>query len=141
MKWTKEKPIIPGYYWFKRLGEPTIVKISKPWVDLMVQMIGTDRYMPHGDVHEDGVWSGPIEEPNCIKINDLMIKPCPFCGELPEVGPKDPEEEGNAWGYVQCVNPKCPARPRVRDGEDMADDRGSDVYKKIAIERWNRRKS
>ena len=66
-------------------------------------------------------------------------KPCPFCGAAPEVRPKDPETEGDAWGEVACVNPECPAQPSVQDGEDVADERGSDAYKAAAIKRWNRR--
>lgn len=65
--------------------------------------------------------------------------PCPFCGETPHVGPEHPEIRGNAWGFVECQNDACPAQPRVQDGEDIADDRGSDAYKQCAIKRWNRR--
>jgi hypothetical protein len=73
--------------------------------------------------------SGPPTEP----------LPCPFCGELPVVLPKNPEE-GNAWAMVACENPDCQAADvAVEDGEEVADDRGSDEYKKIAIRRWNTR--
>jgi len=65
--------------------------------------------------------------------------PCPFCGKAPEVGPVCPETEGNAWGYVECVNQRCPAKPRVRDGAKRSDERGSVAYKALAIRRWNRR--
>lgn len=58
---------------------------------------------------------------------------------VPEVRPVDAELEGNAWGRVECVNTECYANPSVTDGEDVADDRGSDAYKRRAIERWNRR--
>ena len=68
-----------------------------------------------------------------------VIKNCPFCGHIPEVGPLNPELDGNAWGYVKCKNRKCPARPEVLDGESIADDRGSDEYKNAAINRWNTR--
>jgi hypothetical protein len=63
--------------------------------------------------------------------------PCPFCGFIPRIYPKHPEREGNAFGLVQCVNPECVAKPQVEDGEDIADDRGSDMYKEAAINRWN----
>lgn len=66
-------------------------------------------------------------------------KPCPFCGAPPEIYPKRPGIEGNAFGQVHCENDACPAQPCVNDDEDVADDRGSDAYKAIAIERWNRR--
>jgi hypothetical protein len=65
------------------------------------------------------------------------VLPC-RCGAMPTINPKDPEIEGGAWGEVRCENPECPARPRILDGEDTADDRGSDEYKRIAIIRWNK---
>lgn len=71
-------------------------------------------------------------------------KPCPFCGHKPYVGPRFPEKEGNAWGYVQCQNPECPTYDHgggvtVRDGADVCDERGSKAYKQLAIARWNQR--
>ena len=36
-------------------------------------------------------------------------------------------------------NPCSPAQPSVRDGEEVADQRGSDGYKDVAIRRWNTR--
>jgi hypothetical protein len=70
-------------------------------------------------------------------VGDLL--PCPFCGETPEVYPRRPEIEGDAFGQVRCENDDCQAKPVVNDGEDCADDRGSDLYKLAAIKRWNRR--
>jgi hypothetical protein len=67
------------------------------------------------------------------------LKACPFCGEMPALQPRNPKEEGNAWGAVYCDNPKCVANPRVRDGESVADERGTDAYQAIAIRRWNTR--
>lgn len=69
----------------------------------------------------------------------MNVKPCPFCGHPPETFPKNPEVEGNAWGQVSCFNPKCVAQPTVSDGSDVADDRGSAAYIRLAIRRWNRR--
>ena len=66
--------------------------------------------------------------------------PCPFCGAAPKLYPVDPEREGNAWGAVKCVNEECPAKPSVRDGEAVADERGTAAYQQVAIRRWNRRK-
>lgn len=71
------------------------------------------------------------------------LKPCPFCGNMPNVYPH-PEDVasyhmGNAFGSVECANDDCPAQPCVQDGEDSADDRGSELYKQAAIKRWNRR--
>jgi hypothetical protein len=65
--------------------------------------------------------------------------PCPFCGIEPVIEPADPKREGNAWGAVACHNLACAAMPNVQDGEDTADERGSDAYKQAAIVRWNRR--
>ena len=75
----------------------------------------------------------------------MKPKPCPFCGVQPMVGPKDPKREGTAWGFVQCENPKCPTwhidgGVRVMDGAECCDDRGSEAYKQLAIERWNQRR-
>jgi hypothetical protein len=63
--------------------------------------------------------------------------PCPFCGAPPIVGPGCVEREGNAWGYVACQNPDCPAQPIVQDGEKVADERGIEAYRQAAITRWN----
>lgn len=65
--------------------------------------------------------------------------PCPWCGLVPVVLPEDPKTEGNCWAQVACVNADCPAKPSVRDGEMCNDERGSDAYKEIAIQRWNKR--
>lgn len=70
----------------------------------------------------------------------LKPKPCPFCGEPPKVSPDNPELTGNAWGEVRCINLDCPANPYVDDGEEIADERGSDKYKEAAIRRWNTRR-
>lgn len=69
----------------------------------------------------------------------MMPLPCPFCGKLPEVYPKDPSREGNAFGQVRCENDRCQAQPVVNDGALSADERGSAAYKRLAIRRWNRR--
>lgn len=65
--------------------------------------------------------------------------PCPFCGEAPSVGPARPDLHGSSWGEVCCENDDCWAKPVVRDGDNTADDRGSDAYKQLAIRRWNTR--
>jgi hypothetical protein len=69
----------------------------------------------------------------------LTPLPCPFCGEMPVVGPQNPKKDGNAWGYVSCKSAKCAVLPDVRDGEDCADDRGTGAYIDCAIRRWNKR--
>lgn len=74
-------------------------------------------------------------------------KPCPFCGASPELRPKNPKQEGDAWAAIVCVNTECPTFSwvfnegvRVDDGEDVADSRGSAAYVAAAIRRWNVRK-
>ena len=67
------------------------------------------------------------------------LLPCPWCGGVPTVGPQFPERDGNAWGFVHCLNVDCPAQPHIEDGETIADERGSDAYKAAAIARWNTR--
>lgn len=69
----------------------------------------------------------------------MKPKRCPFCGEKPRVYPIRPAIEGNAFGMVACINDECPAQPKVEDGENCCDDRGSGAYKDAAIKRWNRR--
>lgn len=76
-----------------------------------------------------------------VKIVAPTIRPlsCPFCGEQPELFPKNPKVEGTVWGEVRCTYSGCAAKPSVRDGEEVNDERGSDAYKRAAIQRWNRR--
>src|SRR5687768_9244665 len=78
--------------------------------------------------------------------SDLKLLGCPFCGKRPSVEPKNWRRDGNAWAAVQCVNKRCPSYDpirgygvRVRDGQDVADERGSDAYKQCAIAAWNTR--
>ena len=66
--------------------------------------------------------------------------PCPFCGALPIILPEKPERDGGCWGEVKCVNKECCVSPCVYDGDPVADDRGSEAYIQLAIERWNIRK-
>jgi len=77
------------------------------------------------------------------KRNQLEPKltplPCPFCGKVPEVFPKNPEVDGNGWGSVHCTNKKCSAKPLVDDGILFVDERGPGACKDAAIRRWNER--
>ena len=70
---------------------------------------------------------------------DLDLLPCPFCGEKPEIEPKNPDVDGNAWGSVSCVNAECPANPSVSDGVHDDTLGSSHEYKKAAVKRWNTR--
>jgi len=54
------------------------------------------------------------------------IKPCPFCGEIPEIVH---EKNGSVW--IGCNNTNCPVRNVETD--DFA-------AKEEAIEAWNTRK-
>jgi hypothetical protein len=66
-----------------------------------------------------------------------MIVPvkCPLCGRSPVVEPTNPKRQGEAWGEVRCrQDDHCFT---VSDGTDVADGRGSDAYKAMAIARWN----
>lgn len=75
-----------------------------------------------------------------LEARRLRPRPCPFCGSLPKVYPTRPEIEGNAFGQVRCENQRCAANPVVNDGALIADERGPDKYKELAIRRWNRRR-
>jgi len=82
-----------------------------------------------------------------VDVMSEKLLPCPFCGSTDlEILPEDPSRDGNAWGAVQCVNVDCSTYDilkrhgvRVRDGQDVSDERGSDAYKSAAIAAWNRR--
>jgi len=69
----------------------------------------------------------------------LVPLPCPFCGKAPHIGPHDPSIEGDAFGFVACLNSRCAVQPECRDGSKQADMRGPGAYKDLAIKRWNRR--
>lgn len=69
----------------------------------------------------------------------LVPLPCPFCGTKPKLAPQNPGEEGNAWGEVYCASSRCAVAPSVKDGQDIADDRGTGAYMDCAIRRWNKR--
>lgn len=74
-------------------------------------------------------------------MGKVKLKPlgCPWCGEAPEVYPKNWRVEGNAFGQVRCENDDCPAQPVVNDCEGVCDERGSEAYKQAAIRKWNTR--
>ena len=48
--------------------------------------------------------------------------PCPFCGAQPVVFPEDWQEEGDGYGEVQCINPKCKIKPQAEDLLECASD-------------------
>lgn len=60
-----------------------------------------------------------------------QLLPCPFCGRLPAIHPKDPAKQGGGWAVVRCENSKCPAKPAV----EYYGDRSPKAH---ATKRWNR---
>jgi hypothetical protein len=65
--------------------------------------------------------------------------PCPGCQQPPQIRPEHPAVEGDAWALVACMNADCVLFPLiVHDKVGVADDRGTDAYKAIAVANWNR---
>ena len=71
----------------------------------------------------------------CVKSDLLIaIKPCPFCGGQPEIGPLNPEVEGDGWAAIYCPNPEC----LIVRTELYSDDENK---KELIISKWNQRAS
>ena len=74
------------------------------------------------------------------------LKPCPFCGETPDLFPKDPEIEGDAWASVKCINEVCDCKPELKIYEDACAEGesggrwlvGKEIFEE-ATRRWNTR--
>jgi hypothetical protein len=81
----------------------------------------------------------PQEHLAALRVLRRLVDNCPFCGGKPQIGPAEPWEDGDAFGFVACDSRKCAARPKVEDGSNLADERGSAAYIALAIRRWNRR--
>lgn len=81
----------------------------------------------------------PQEHRKALRELAKLVDACPFCGKMPIIGPAEPWHDGNAWGFVECRNGNCAAKPNVRDDSDIADERGPAAYIALAIRRWNRR--
>lgn len=64
----------------------------------------------------------------------MVILPCPFCGEAPEIEPKDPKREGDAWARIVCSTLTCSAKPDV-----IVYENGHDRSVLQAVRRWNNR--
>lgn len=65
MKWRKEPPDKPGWWWLKRIGDdaaPEVVLLA--WADWQKRFycISTSGSPPLDSVNAES-WSGPIEEP------------------------------------------------------------------------------
>ena len=48
LRWTKEPPQVPGWYWFRNMSKPQIVHLN-----------GVKNRKPH----PADEWAGPIQEP------------------------------------------------------------------------------
>lgn len=61
------------------------------------------------------------------------LKPCPFCGETPDVSSEHTFQttQGTKWGSVVC----CCYGPEARTGYGPPKD-----WAKYAVEEWNKRK-
>lgn len=78
MKWTLEKPNEPGYYWYKSIKAKTsginnqlvIVYVNS---ELCVPSLNTSKYeKPQSVGRFEGIWAGPIEEPDESKELDNL---------------------------------------------------------------------
>jgi len=56
MKWTKEKPTVPGWYWMFRKGD-TISRIE------YVRKYGGMMCILNWEITDKAKWAGPIPEP------------------------------------------------------------------------------
>jgi Lar family restriction alleviation protein len=61
----------------------------------------------------------------CGKVEMIMIKPCPFCGEKPEI--REWLVEGYEQVKIMCMTDECHVQPSV-----FGD-------KKAMVEAWNQR--
>lgn len=59
LRWTKEHPTEPGYYWFRNEEVEGILQICKSVKGLYIMYHGNDE---EWDLPE-GEWAGPIQEP------------------------------------------------------------------------------
>jgi hypothetical protein len=60
VKWTREKPTKPGFYWLRRQDDDDIVIRLWRWSteEFSVAFTGTDYDRDLGEV--DGLWAGPL---------------------------------------------------------------------------------
>jgi hypothetical protein len=62
----------------------------------------------------------------------LEMKPCPFCGHPPQVSPRNPAQEGDAWTMIACKNLDCQADVSITVHAD-------DTHREEAARLWNHR--
>jgi hypothetical protein len=61
--WSKKPPTVPGWYWIRRPGLTAVVKISKPWKDVIVQMAGCNDLIAMEATDKSCEWCGPLSPP------------------------------------------------------------------------------
>jgi hypothetical protein len=62
--WTKEPPTAPGWYWFRRSsGFKAVVLVSKPFRDVIVQMVGCNELIAMEAADINCEWCGPLTPP------------------------------------------------------------------------------
>ena len=69
MKWRKEVPTVPAWYWWRRDDLLMILHV----VDLKAEGLATDELWVQGDcvddpisLYADGKWAGPIPLPEAL---------------------------------------------------------------------------
>lgn len=63
-QWAKEPPTVPGWYWFRRSsGFKSVVLVSKPWNDVIVQMAGCNELIAMEAADKSCEWCGPLTPP------------------------------------------------------------------------------
>lgn len=64
LKYTTERPVVPGYYWFKNIGYEEIVRVSGEGAWMKFDSFGSSHaYQVHDAIMIEGSiqWAGPIE--------------------------------------------------------------------------------
>lgn len=62
MKWSREKPTVPGVYWWRRAGTRGTDFVAVQLIDgrLEFYLLADDERIKFSD---DDLWAGPIPEP------------------------------------------------------------------------------
>ncbi len=62
LKWTREKPTVPGFYWFRDLGmNPSVVEIGADIDAGHVCFVGSENCSHTAEM--DCEWCGPLTPP------------------------------------------------------------------------------
>lgn len=70
-------------------------------------------------------------------MTKIELKPCQFCAAPPITGPANPDEEGDAWAFIECANVKCKIKPRI----EQYSENGTQYCLRKAAKIWNTRAS